>query len=163
MFHSKSVITLVLASAVQSVVFAQSDPIQGQEPARKFVTFGKTFFKKHRGSVLRHWMEKYRNPNSGLNGEWHTELHRGFRFEFIRGDRFTADELGCLIITDPTISLPLGIAFGDSKEKVISVLGAPTRMKGEIVEYEINGDEFMVVMRFTRSRLVELQVDYEHE
>jgi hypothetical protein len=146
-------------------LWPQAPPVKYDEhsPINKFIPFGRTFFKNHRGSVLRHWMEKYHNSNSELDGEWHTELHRGFRFEFIRGDRYTKDELGSVVITDPTIPLPLGLALGDNKEKVLKILGPAAITKEDSFEYELSFEMCFLTMRFTRGRLIEIEISYDHE
>ena len=160
----RNLIAAIFLSALPSLG-AQSPPVkyEAKAPINKFVPFGRAFFKAHRASVLHHWMEKYRNPNSELDGEFHTELHCGFRFEFIRGDRYTKDEVVAVVITDPTIRLPLGIALGDSKEKIIKLLGEPAISKDESIEYELSYDWSFLTFRFTRNRLIEFEVSYEHE
>ncbi len=163
MISRNSIAAIFFATSVS--LCSQSPPVKYPDnaPINKFIQFGRTFFKSHRSGVLRHWMETYRNPNSELDGEFHTELHKGFRFEFIRGDRYTKDEVASVVITDPTIRLPLGLGLGDTKEKVLKVLGPPAMTKDEIIEYELSADWCFVTMRFMRERLIEVEVAYEHE
>ena len=146
-------------------VWPQTPPViySAKDPINKFIPFGRAFFKHHRGSVLRHWMEKFTNPNSKQEGELHTELHRGYRFEFIREDRYTKDEVAQVLITDPTILLPLGVSLGDSKERVQKIIGPPHVTKEDSLEYELSFDMCFLTFRFRRSRLVEVEISYDHE
>jgi len=136
---------------------------QPDAPGLEFVDYARTFFKSHRSNVLRRWHEHYRNPNSELNGEWHTELHRGYRFEFIRGDRYKHDELGCLVINDPSIRLPLGISLGATRDQVIERLGKPDAAKEDLIQYELSYEASFLAFRFTRGRLIEIEVSIDHE
>lgn len=89
-------------------------PAEAQEagvlPAvEKFFVISRQFFKKHRGGALLGWFENYRDPNREKFGAYHVEIHRGFRFEFIRGGGFKEDTLTSITITDQSINLPLGL------------------------------------------------------
>ena len=162
MFISRSLasLALVLATSISASAQAQSQP---DSPGVKFVEFGRAFFKSHRTGALNHWHEHFRNPNSELDGEWHTELHRGFRFEFIRGDGYKKDELGRLVITDPSIRLPLGVSLGATREQIIQRFGKPDAVKENSIEYELSYEMSFLLFRFTRERLIEIEVSIDHE
>ncbi len=158
--RSMASLALVLACTASAMAQAQSQP---DAPGLKFVDFGRAFFKSHRSNSLRHWHEHFRNPNSELDGEWHTELHRGYRFEFIRGDRYKKDELGVIVINDPSIRLPLGVSLGATRDQIIQRFGKPDVAKDNFIEYELSYEVSFLVFRFTRDRLIEIEVSIDHE
>lgn len=153
-------VVLGQCAAFASAQGAQSAP---NSPGIKLVAFAHSFFKTHRTGVLRQWFETYRDPNSGLIGEWHTEIHLGYRFEFIRGERYKRDELGILAITDPSVQLPQGISIGDSKDKITKQFGTPDQTGGDTVEYELSHEMSFLTFRFTRGRLIEFEVSIDHD
>lgn len=158
-------LSIAVLGAPLGLLSAQNPPVHYERnaPINQFTTFARSFFKAHRKSVLQRWMEKYHNPNSDLDGEMHTELHRGYRFEFIQGDRYKTDELACVVITDPTIKLPLGLSLGDSEEKVEKKLGPPSISKPDYFEYELSYEMCFVTTRFRRGRLIEIEISFDHE
>lgn len=143
---------------------AQPAPSDGFEPANKMLRFGQVFFKAAKSKPQRHWFQQYRDPNTGENGEYHIAIHSGFRTEFIRSKSYPSDELSSLVIQNPSVRLPLGVKFGDSPTKVKGVFGNPTSEKPEEVRYD-NGQPIarIVVFRFTRDRLIELELIYDHD
>ena len=153
-------LALVLTAGATAIAQSQS---QSDAPGLKFVEFGRAYFKSHRSNTLRQWHERFRNPNSDLDGEWHTELHRGYRFEFIRGDRYKKDELGRLVINDPSIRLPMGVSLGETREQIIQRFGKPDVAKADFLEYELSYEVSFLVFRFTRGRLIEIEVSIDHE
>ena len=157
------ILLMAILVAIGFPLFSQGAQGAPNSPGLKFTHFGRNFFRTHRGKVLKHWFEKYRNSNSELDGEMHTELHQGFRFEFIRGDRYTSDEFAYLIISDPRIRLPLGIQLGDSKEKIQKVLGNADISTETSLEYELSYEMAFLNFHFRRGRLIEVEVSIDHE
>jgi hypothetical protein len=156
---------LLLASVL---VFGMSGSVFGQPSAENkanhFLVFGHTFFKSIKAKPVKGWIEKYHNSNSELDDEMHTRIYLGFRVEFIRSKSYPSDELNGLVLQNPAIRLPFGIALGDTPEKIIKVLGSPKTKKPDQLVYEI-GEALadQVVFSFYRERLVEVGIYYEHE
>ena len=142
---------------------AQVQPNEIMPAVDKYFAVSKLFFKKHRGGALLGWFEKYHDPNRDAFGEYHIELHRGFRFEFIRGNVFKEDTLTSITITDPTIQLPLNIKIGDSKEKVKQLFGEPTSIKDNQDTFVYDCYMTGVTFKFSRDKLVEASAFYDYD
>jgi len=68
-----------------------------------------------------------------------------------------------LAVTDPSIKLPSGISLGDTQAKIIEALGEPASKKTDSLEYELDYQWSFISMRFSRGRLIEMEVSFEHE
>ena len=154
----------LIVSAALIPAFAQVDATK-ESPGNQLIEFGHQFFKSHRTKPLKHWVDKYRDSNSGETDEVHTEFHAGVRFRYIRSKSYKGDELSQVVFTAPIFRLPFGIQLGDSPEKIKKLLGEPTDSKPELFLYEVGGPALADILqfRFSYERLIEFEIGYEHD
>jgi hypothetical protein len=154
----------MLLFSLQSWGFAQTSTPTLSAASKNVLHFGQAFFRSFKAKPVRHWFERYRDSNSGEMDEYHIAVYQGFRTEFIRSKAYPRDELSSLVIQNPSIRLPLGIKFGDSPKKVIEILGPPTSEKPEEIRYD-DGMPIaeIIIFRFTREHLIELELIYDHD